>query len=64
MPKYRIFQLNDAGQILGRSKTVTYQDDRDAVTEIRKRLNGAMLEVWEGARRVAIIRSNDEMPRA
>jgi hypothetical protein len=63
MPKYRIFELNDAGRILGRSKTLTYQDDHDAITEIRKRLSRATLEIWEGARRVATLRANDEGTR-
>lgn len=55
VPEYRIFEFDNAGQILGRPKIVTYENDQGAIAETRKWLNDAPLEIWEGTRRVATI---------
>jgi hypothetical protein len=63
MPEYRIFQLDDADRIVRPSKAVTHENDQDAIVGARKTLDGATIEIWQGSRRVAIIRPNDETPR-
>jgi len=60
MPEYRIFRLDDAGTILGRSETRTFDSDLDAIRETNKSLNGATIEIWDGPRRVATIKSNGQ----
>jgi hypothetical protein len=63
MPEYRIFQLDDAGQIIGPTKTIVCDNDKAAIQEIRKGLNGAVLEVWSGPRRIAVLGINDDRQR-
>jgi hypothetical protein len=56
--------LDDAGKILGPSSTSTFDSDQEAIREVRKTLNGATLEIWEGPRRIATIRPGEkELPR-
>jgi hypothetical protein len=62
MPEYRLFQLDDARHILGQSR-ITHQTDHDAILEARKSLDGATTEIWEGVRRVATLKGNDDTPR-
>jgi hypothetical protein len=62
MPEYRLFQLDDAGHILGQSR-ITHQTDHDAISEARKALDGTTTEIWEGSRRVASLNANDDKPR-
>jgi len=64
MPEYRIFRLDDAGKILGPSEAIQFENDQNAVRETRKTLSGATIEIWEGPRRIATIRPNEnEGPR-
>jgi hypothetical protein len=64
MPEYRIFRLDDEGKILKSSEAIKFESDQDAVREMRKTHNGATIEIWEGLRRIAIIRLNEkEEPR-
>jgi hypothetical protein len=58
--EYRIFRLDNAGTVLGPSQTIKFENDQDAIEETRKAGDGVMLEIWEGPRRVATIRSNEE----
>jgi hypothetical protein len=60
MPEYRVFQLDDAGGILGPSKTITCADDQDAIRQAREKLDGAIVEIWAGPRRVATLGREDE----
>lgn len=60
---YRLFHLDDAGSVLGPSQAVTAEHDQAAIEQARRGLNGAVLEIWEGSRRIATIRSNDDKPR-
>jgi hypothetical protein len=62
MPEYRVFRLDDAGKILGPSQAVRFESDQDAITETRKALNGATLEIWEGPRRIATLRPGEVDP--
>jgi hypothetical protein len=62
MPEYRVFRLDDAGKILGPSSAATFDGDQEAIREVRKTLNGATLEIWEGPRRIATIRPGEKEP--
>jgi hypothetical protein len=64
MPDYRIFRLDDTGKTVGSSKRLNFKNDREAVREVRKTVNGATLEIWEGPRRIASISPNDEGPNS
>jgi hypothetical protein len=63
MPEYRIFQLDDADRFRGPSIAATHETDQDVIAEVRKTLDGATIEMWEGSRCVATIRPNDKTPR-
>jgi hypothetical protein len=63
MPEYRIFQLDDAGQITGPAKTIICDDDQAVIHEARNGLNGAVLEIWSGPRRIAVLGKDDDKPR-
>jgi hypothetical protein len=56
MPEYRIFRLNNAGNVLGPSVQIKFENDQEAVRETRKNLDGATLEIWDGMRRIAILK--------
>lgn len=63
MPEYRVFHLDDAGTVLGPSRTITAENDQEAIAQARRGLNCAVLEVWDGARRIATISAKDDKPR-
>jgi hypothetical protein len=52
---YRAYILNDEGHIIGVHK-LNCADDDEAKQQATKLLDGHDLEVWEHARRVAIVR--------
>jgi hypothetical protein len=58
--EYRIFSLDSAGKILGPSEIIKFENDQDAIRETRKTLDGVTLEIWEGPRRVATIKPDEE----
>jgi hypothetical protein len=62
MPEYRVFQLDDAGQIIGPARTMACDNDQCAVDEARKALNGSVLEIWSGPRRVALLGAKYDKP--
>jgi hypothetical protein len=62
MPEYRVFRLDDAGKILWPSNAATFDGDQEAIREVRKTLNGATLEIWEGPRRIAVIKPGENEP--
>jgi hypothetical protein len=63
MREYRIFILDHTGKVLGPSSIAKFASDDEAILEIRKSLNGATVELWDGPRRVATLRSTDDVPR-
>jgi hypothetical protein len=60
MPEYRIFRLDNAGKVLGPSEKIKFENDQDAIRETRQNLNGATLEIWDGLRRIAILKPEDK----
>ena len=63
MPDYRIYHSDDAGTVLGPSQTITAENDQEAIAQTRRGLNGSVLEIWDGPRRIATIGTNDDKPR-
>jgi hypothetical protein len=49
--------------VLGPSRTITAENDQEAIAQARRGLNCAVLEVWDGARRIATISAKDDKPR-
>lgn len=60
MPEYRIFRLDSAGKALGPSATIKFDNENDAIRETGKELNGRTIEIWEGMRRIAILKPEEK----
>jgi hypothetical protein len=58
MPHYRIYTLTDDGHIQTRPVTADYDEDWAAVVLAKAIQNGSTLEVWEGRRQVAVVKSD------
>jgi hypothetical protein len=63
MRDYRIFRLDAAGNTLGPSKIISCENDQEVVNKVRQVIGAETIEIWEGSRRVATIRPNEEKPR-
>jgi hypothetical protein len=61
MPHYRIYKLTNEGHINAMPVTADYDEDREAVEHAKDILNGSDLEVWEGKRRVAVLKSESPL---
>jgi hypothetical protein len=59
MPDYRIYEIDKSGHVLGPPRHITCDDDEDAVRKARPLMDGYDIEVWQGARVVAQIRSTE-----
>ena len=55
MPSYRLYTLTPDGHINSRPVEGEYVDDAEAIADARKRLHESVIEIWQGARRVAAI---------
>ena len=58
MPHYRIYTLTNDGHIQTTPVTADYDEDREAVEHAKAVQNGSTLEVWEGRRQVAVLKSD------
>jgi hypothetical protein len=64
MPEYRIFSLNPEGKILGPSRIIKAESDQEAIQQSQQVPDGVIFEIWEGARRIASIGTDEkEQPR-
>jgi hypothetical protein len=61
MPHYRIYAVCDDGHIKGAPVTGDYDEDRKAVDHAKAIQKGSDLEVWEGKRRVAVLKSESPL---
>lgn len=52
---YRVFWTNKAGRIVGVAETIAARDDAAAVREAERIAGGRTVEVWDRARRVAML---------
>jgi hypothetical protein len=58
MPTYRIYRVTDGGHINSPPEMLDFDNDQDAVRHA-KTLKGSLdLEVWEGRRRVAVLKGD------
>jgi hypothetical protein len=58
MPYYRIYSVTEDGHIRGVPEAVECDDDRGAIDRAKALLDGLDLEVWDGPRRVAVLKSD------
>jgi hypothetical protein len=57
MPDYRIIEINKSGRVVGPPHHITCDNDGDAVQKAKPLMDVRDIEVWEGDRVVAQIRS-------
>jgi hypothetical protein len=55
MPEYRVYSISADGGIAGPPRIVDCRSDGEAVAEAALLLDGKTLEIWNGARRVAVL---------
>ena len=53
MPKYRAYQMDKEGRVIGLPDIITCDDDETAIKEAKPLGNGDQVEVWHGDRLVA-----------
>ena len=53
---YRIYSLGDDGHFHSPPKEIKCDDDATATEQAKRLLDGHDLEVWEGTRRVTVLR--------
>jgi hypothetical protein len=58
MPTYRIYKLTDGGHIDGPPAMLKFDEDQGAVRHAKTLKDGVDLEVWEGRRRVAVLKGD------
>ena len=61
MAHYRIYVLDSGDHISEPPEEVECADDQAAIERAQSLLNGRAIEVWEGARCVARLESNESM---
>jgi len=53
MQDYRIFELNEDGNVAGLARRITAANDQEAILEAEAMMGGLDLEVWQASRLVA-----------
>ena len=59
VPAYRAFKLDKRGKIVETPYVMECEDDTDALIWAQQYVDGRAVEIWEGARRVALIPADD-----
>ena len=59
MPEYRLYRLTQGNHIVGPPDTVSFDTDDEAIQHARQLVDGVDIEVWDGARLVSRIKSED-----
>ena len=62
MPNYKIYAVSKDGCVKGVPWAIDCRDDREAIERAKVVQNDSDIEVWEGKRRVAVLKSNP-LPR-
>ena len=57
MTLYRLYQLTPDDHIAAPPDEIECASDQEAITHAKQKLNGAAIEVWEGARVVTKLES-------
>jgi hypothetical protein len=60
MTLYRFYKVDKRGHVEGLPEAVECFDDTDAVEKAKKRANGRLIEIWDLARRVAVIEAHQK----
>lgn len=53
--EYRIYRLDGSGRIAFVPDVIVCEDDAAAIFRAQRDINGYALEIWAGARRVALV---------
>jgi hypothetical protein len=59
MPQYRIYSIGPDGKIAGPPEVVECADEQEAIGKASQAVNGKSAELWEGARFIAYIPSDE-----
>lgn len=59
MRDYRIYRLDKNGHVLGPPVVVASDDDDSVIEEAKKYVDGVAVEVWDEARRVIVLPSEE-----
>jgi hypothetical protein len=59
MPDYRVYPVDKSNHIVAAPHVVTCDSDEEAIEKARPLVNGHDVELWDGARQVGRIKSND-----
>jgi hypothetical protein len=62
MPDYRIYEISKIGRVVGHPHRITCDNDDDAVQKATPLIGDRDIEVWQGTRVVAQIRSAEGAP--
>ena len=62
VPLYRFYKLDKTGHIAGLPEAVDCTDDTDAAEKARQRAANEVIEIWDLARRVAVVGTRDKKP--
>jgi hypothetical protein len=60
MYHYRIYAVTEDGHVKFMPVTIDCDDDQKAIAHAKAIQNGSTLEVWEGKRRVAVLRNGSQ----
>ena len=58
MPTYKIYMVIDGGRIRRPPVMLDFDDDQGAIRHAKTLKDGLDLEVWEGRRRVAVLKGD------
>jgi hypothetical protein len=59
MPDYRVYPVDGDGHILAVAYVVTCESDQEAIEKARPLVNGHGVELWQGARQVGRIKTDE-----
>ena len=59
MAEYRLYRVDKVGRIKRAPVIVSCEDDEAAVAQAKQYVDGVAIEVWDRARRVAVLPSTE-----
>jgi hypothetical protein len=60
VPLYRFYKVDKTGRIAGMPEVVDCADDDDAIAKAKKTADSHGIEIWDLARRVAVIEAKEK----
>lgn len=55
MTEYRLYRVDEEGHIQGGPVIITCENDEAAIAQAKQYVDGVAIEVWDLARRVAVL---------